>query len=236
MSKKRNTFAEVEVMRVERIFIIEDDVKIRNELKAFLEKYGYECMASDGFDNVVDDALSSKSHLILLDITLPLYDGYHICREIRRSSDVPIIMVTSRDSDSDELMSMTLGADDFITKPYNTQVLLAHIQSVLKRAYHTESSKTIEHKGVVLDVSKSLVRFKDRQVDLTKNELRILYILMDNRDTIISRDDIMSDLWQSDEFVDDNTLTVNINRLRKKLEGIGIEDFLITKRGQGYMV
>ena len=129
-----------------------------------------------------------------------------------------------------------LGADDFITKPYNTQVLLAHIQSVLKRAYHTESSKTIEHKGVVLDVSKSLVRFKDRQVDLTKNELRILYILMDNRDTIISRDDIMSDLWQSDEFVDDNTLTVNINRLRKKLEGIGIEDFLVTKRGQGYMV
>ncbi len=223
-------------MRVERIFIIEDDVKIRNELKAFLEKYGYECMASDGFDNVVDDALISKSHLILLDINLPLYDGYHICREIRRSSDVPIIMVTSRDSDSDELMSMTLGADDFITKPYNTQVLLAHIQSVLKRAYHTESSKTIEHKGVVLDVSKSLVRFKDRQVDLTKNELRILYILMDNRDTIISRDDIMSDLWQSDEFVDDNTLTVNINRLRKKLEGIGIEDFLVTKRGQGYMV
>ena len=223
-------------MRVERIFIIEDDVKIRNELKAFLEKYGYECMASDGFDNVVDDALSSKSHLILLDINLPLYDGYHICREIRRSSDVPIIMVTSRDSDSDELMSMTLGADDFITKSYNTQVLLAHIQSVLKRAYHTESSKTIEHKGVVLDVSKSLVRFKDRQVDLTKNELRILYILMDNRDTIISRDDIMSDLWQSDEFVDDNTLTVNINRLRKKLEGIGIEDFLVTKRGQGYMV
>ena len=223
-------------MRVERIFIIEDDVKIRDELKAFLEKYGYECMASDGFDNVVDDALISKSHLILLDINLPLYDGYHICREIRRSSDVPIIMVTSRDSDSDELMSMTLGADDFITKPYNTQVLLAHIQSVLKRAYHTESSKTIEHKGVVLDVSKSLVRFKDRQVDLTKNELRILYILMDNRDTIISRDDIMSDLWQSDEFVDDNTLTVNINRLRKKLEGIGIEDFLVTKRGQGYMV
>ena len=223
-------------MRVERIFIIEDDVKIRNELKAFLEKYGYECMASDGFDNVVDDALISKSHLILLDINLPLYDGYHICREIRRSSDVPIIMVTSRDSDSDELMSMTLGADDFITKPYNTQVLLAHIQSVLKRAYHTESSKTIEHKGVVLDVFKSLVRFKDRQVDLTKNELRILYILMDNRDTIISRDDIMSDLWQSDEFVDDNTLTVNINRLRKKLEGIGIEDFLVTKRGQGYMV
>ena len=223
-------------MRVERIFIIEDDVKIRNELKAFLEKYGYECMASDGFDNVVDDALISKSHLILLDINLPLYDGYHICREIRRSSDVPIIMVTSRDSDSDELMSMTLGADDFITKPYNTQVLLAHIQSVLKRAYHTESSKTIEHKGVVLDVSKSLVRFKDRQVDLTKNELRILYILMDNRDTIISRDDIMSDLWQSDEFVDDNTLTVNINRLRTKLEGIGIEDFLVTKRGQGYMV
>lgn len=223
-------------MRVERIFIIEDDVKIRNELKAFLEKYGYECMASDGFDNVVDDALSSKSHLILLDINLPLYDGYHICREIRRSSDVPIIMVTEQRQRFDELMSMTLGADDFITKPYNTQVLLAHIQPVLKRATTRESSKTIEHKGVVLDVSKSLVRFKDRQVDLTKNELRILYILMDNRDTIISRDDIMSDLWQSDEFVDDNTLTVNINRLRKKLEGIGIEDFLVTKRGQGYMV
>ena len=218
------------------ILLVEDDPKICRELSTLLERYGYTCRAVEQFDRVEEEILRLAPQLVLLDINLPYYDGYHICRQVRKRSNVPIIVVTSRDSEMDELMSMNLGADDFVTKPYNTQVLLAHIQSVLKRAYHTESSKTIEHKGVVLDVSKSLVRFKDRQVDLTKNELRILYILMDNRDTIISRDDIMSDLWQSDEFVDDNTLTVNINRLRKKLEGIGIEDFLVTKRGQGYMV
>ena len=185
---------------------------------------------------MVDRIEEADPHLILLDINLPQFDGYHICREIRRQGEVPIIMVTSRDSEVDELMSMNLGADDFITKPYHTQILLAHIAAILKRTYHRESSRMLEHKGVSLDLSKSVVSFEGKQVELTKNEMRILHLLMENKGNIISRDEIMNDLWQSDEFVDDNTLTVNINRLRRKLEEVGVHQFLITKRGQGYLV
>lgn len=218
------------------IFIIEDDVKIRNELTKLLEKYGYECESSDDFAHMTEFVLRQNPQLILLDINLPVYDGYYICREIRRQSQIPIIIVTSRDSEIDELMSMNLGADDFITKPYNTQILLARISSVLKRTYHSEPVSVISHRGLELDLSRSLARSKNNAVELSKNELRILRLLMCNKEQIISRDEIMNDLWQSEEFVDDNTLTVNINRLRKKLEGIGVHDYLITKRGQGYLV
>ncbi len=218
------------------IFIIEDDVKIRNELTKLLQKYGYECGSSDDFAHMPEVVLRQNPQLVLLDINLPVYDGYYICREIRRQSQIPIIIVTSRDSEVDELMSMNLGADDFITKPYNTQILLARISSILKRVYHSEPVNIISHRGLKLDISKSTACFHDSEVELSKNELRILRLLMCNKDRIISRDEIMNDLWQSEEFVDDNTLTVNINRLRKKLEGIGVCDYLITKRGQGYLV
>lgn len=219
-----------------KIFIVEDDVKIRTELKILLEKYGYICAVTDDFEQVTATVLQAKPHLVLLDINLPQFDGYQICREIRAQSGLPIIIVTSRDSEMDELMSMNLGADDFITKPYHTQILLARISSVLKRSYQNETSLTMEHNGVVLDLSKSTVSHGSNQAELTKNELRILHLLMENKGKILSRDDLMNDLWQSDEFVDDNTLTVNINRLRKKLEGIGVTDFLLTRRGQGYLV
>lgn len=218
------------------IFIVEDDVKIRNELTKLLQKYGYECFSSDDFFHMTEAVLKQNPQLVLLDINLPVYDGYYICREIRRQSQIPIIIVTSRDSEADELMSMNLGADDFVTKPYNTQILLARIASVLKRAYPSEPANTLFHRGLELDLSKSTVRFQGKEVELTKNELRILRLLIRNKGRIIPRDEIMNDLWQSEEFVDDNTLTVNINRLRKKLESIGIEDYLITKRGQGYLV
>ena len=218
------------------IFIIEDDVKIRNELTKLLEKYGYECESSDDFSHMSEVVLHRNPQLVLLDINLPVYDGYYICREIRRESQIPIIIVTSRDNEVDELMSMNLGADDFITKPYNTQILLARISSVLKRVYHSEPVNIISHRGLELDVSRSMAHFEGSEVELSKNELRILRLLMCNKDRIISRDEIMNDLWQSEEFVDDNTLTVNINRLRKKLDGIGVHDYLVTKRGQGYLV
>lgn len=218
------------------IFIVEDDVKIRNELTKLLQKYGYECFSSDDFSHMTEAVLKQNPQLVLLDINLPVYDGYYICREIRRQSQIPIIIVTSRDSDADELMSMNLGADDFVTKPYNTQILLARISSVLKRAYPSEPVNTLSHRGLELDLSRSTVRFQGKEVELTKNELRILRLLIRDKGRIIPRDEIMNDLWQSEEFVDDNTLTVNINRLRKKLESIGIEDYLITKRGQGYLV
>ncbi|EEG30814.1 response regulator receiver domain protein [[Clostridium] methylpentosum DSM 5476] len=219
-----------------RIFLVEDDPKIREELTTLLEKYGHICCSSDDFTNMLDAILKSGAELLLLDINLPVFDGYHICRELRKVSDLPIIIVTSRDSDVDELMSMNLGADDFITKPYNTQILLARINSVLNRAYNNRSAKVVSHNGVSLDLATSIVSNRERQAELTKNELRILHLLMTNSGSILSRDELMNDLWQSDEFVDDNTLTVNINRLRKKLEEIGITGYLITKRGRGYMV
>lgn len=219
-----------------KIAIIEDNEKIRNELSEFLGKYNYETIELMNFQTVVEDALKEKPHLILLDINLPVYDGYYVCREIRAKSNIPIIIVTSRDSEIDELMSMNIGADDFVTKPYNTQILLARIYSVLKRTYNQEISEEVVCNDLTLNLSKSVTRFGEQETPLSKNELRILHLLMKNKGSIISRDSIMDDLWQSNEFVDDNTLTVNINRLRKKLESIGAKDYITTKRGQGYMI
>ncbi|WP_040214293.1 response regulator transcription factor [Clostridium polynesiense] len=221
---------------MQTIFVVEDDLKIKTELMTLLKRYGYKCIESKEFENIVEEVLKSDAQLVLLDINLPFFDGYHVCREIRKKSHIPIIVVTSRDSEMDELMSMNLGADDFITKPYNTQILLARISSLLKRAYNMDTIKTLTHKGVTLDLSKSTASYEGKEVELTKNELRILNLLIKNSGVILPRDEIMNDLWQSDEFVDDNTLTVNINRLRKKLEEIGVYNYLITKRGQGYLV
>lgn len=219
-----------------KLFIIEDDVVLRTELIALLEGYNYSCETSDNFKNIVSEAIESNADLILLDINLPYYDGYHVCREIRKSSDVPILVVTSRNSDMDELMSMNLGADDFITKPYNTQILLARIGAILKRTNHNTPLSKMEYKGLTLSMGKGIVCYENKETELTKNELRILSTLMQHANTILSRDELMDELWQSDEFVDDNTLTVNVNRLRKKLEEIGAKDFIKTKRGQGYMI
>lgn len=219
-----------------RIFIIEDDQLLRVELAKLLEAYGYTCEVSDAFERIIEVALSAKADLILLDINLPYYDGHHVCREIRKQSDVPIIVVTSSSSDMDELMSMNLGADDFVTKPYNKQILLARIAAVLKRTQAKGEIEQIEHKDVILYPAKSVVVYEGVQAELTKNELRILSILMHHRGEIVSRDEIMEELWQSEEFVDDNTLTVNVNRLRKKLDEIGAVSFIQTKRGQGYII
>lgn len=219
-----------------KIFIIEDEEKIRLELSTFLNRYGYETSYSDDFENIVEIALKEKPHIILLDINLPYYDGYYICREIRKASNVPIIVVTSRNSEIDELMSMNLGADDFITKPYNTQILLARISSIIRRAYQNVESEVFEFRRLKYNMSTSEMEFDDKKIELTKNESRILATLIKNKEKIVSRNELMKALWQSDEFVDDNTLTVNINRLRKKLEEIGAKDYLQTKRGQGYIL
>ncbi len=218
------------------VLIVEDDGTIRQELKVLLEKYGYHVVVAEDFGDVVSFVLGRNPHLVLLDINLPQYDGFYVCREIRRQSRIPIIVVTSRDSELDELMSMNLGADDFVTKPYNTQILLARIASLLNRTYQTEEARGLRYGELSLNVGKSVVAYRDRSVELTKNELRILHLLMKNPEVIVSRDDIMNELWQSDEFVDDNTLTVNMNRLRKKLAEIGATDYLKTKRGQGYLL
>lgn len=219
-----------------RIMIIEDDPKIRQELSEFLNRYGYDPVFPDSFEHITTSILANPPDLILLDINLPVYDGYYICREIRKQSDVPIIIVTSRDSEFDELMSMNLGADDYITKPYNTQILLARIASVLKRANPSSGSTTMSHNGLTLDLSRSVIQSAIGETELTKNEVGILRLLLSHQNEIVSREAIMNALWQSDAFVDDNTLTVNINRLRRKISEIGLKDYLVTKRGQGYMV
>jgi DNA-binding response OmpR family regulator len=214
---------------------VEDDDKIKNEIGIFLSKNGYEIEKIEAFDNVVENIVNSNSNLVLLDINLPVYDGYYICKELRKVSDIPIIIVTSRNSEIDELMSMNIGADDFITKPYNTQILLARIEAIFKRV-NKNSNIVINYKGIKLNVSKSVIEYEKENIELSKNELKILYYLLLHKGAIVSREEIMVYLWDSEMFVDDNTLTVNINRLRKKLEDVGQKDIIETRRGQGYII
>lgn len=222
---------------MKKILIIEDDVIMREELKRFLEKYNYIVSTPSDFHNIVEITLRENADLILLDINLPVYDGYYICREIRKKSEVPIIIVTSRDSDMDELMSMNLGADDFVTKPYNTQILLARIVALLKRTEGMNSnSRVITHNGMELNLSNATFNYNGKELELTKNDMKILSCLMENKGSIVSREVLMEYLWKSDYFVDDSTLSVNITRLRKKLESIGIENAIETRRGLGYII
>lgn len=219
-----------------KIFIIEDEASIREELTNFLLKYGYECESTDEFQVVVNKALASEADLILLDINLPYQDGFQVCRDIRKQSNVPIIILTSRNSDFDELMGLNIGADDFISKPYNAQVLLARIQKVLFRTYEVQANTVLIHKGLTLNLLKATIHYNGREKELTKNEMGILRMLMVNKGNIIPRDAIIDELWQSEEFIDENTLNVNVVRLRRKLTEIGLPDYLKTKRGLGYCV
>lgn len=220
---------------MQKIIIVEDTEKIRNELKEFLTRYGYEVKAPEDFKNIIEFIKCEDADLILLDINLPVFDGYYICREIRATSDVPIIVVTSRDSEMDELMSMNLGADDFVTKPYNTQILLARIGSILKRSNNVKS-QVLSHNGLQLNLSNGCISYSGNVMELTKNELKILNYLMINKSKIVSRDELMEYLWSSEFYVDDNTLSVNVTRLRKKLEEVGMKDAIETRRGLGYIL
>ena len=218
-----------------RIYVIEDDEAVRGELATLLRRAGHEPVCAQRFDRLTADTLDAAPDVVLLDLGLPGTDGQYVCRELRQSSSVPIMVVTSRATDLDELMSMSLGADDFVAKPYNGQVLLAHIDALLRRTQGDRAAgRVLEHRGLKLDLARSLATYEGRSVELTKNELRILALLMRRRGEIVSREDIMMELWNSDAFIDDNTLTVNMNRLRKTLAGIGVTDYLTTHRGQGY--
>ena len=222
---------------MQKILIIEDDEKIRDELESFLNKHGYNAKALINLDNVVEDILKEKADLILLDINLPYMDGEYVCKEVRKTSNVPIIMVTSRDSELDELISLNYGADQYVTKPYNIQILLAKIIGLLKRNQNAGINQDkIDCKEFILNRSKSIIEKDDLKVELTKNEISILYFLILHRGSIVSREDIIEHLWESEAFIDDNTLTVNMKRLRGKLEEVGLEDIIETKRGQGYML
>ena len=222
---------------MEKILIVEDDKKIRKELEEFLNKHEYLAKGLEKFDNTIQDILDENADLVLLDINLPYTDREFVCKEVRKTSNVPIIMVTSRDNEIDELMSLNYGADQYVTKPYNIQILLAKINGLLKRNKKTEKEiQKIDCDGFLLNIAERVIEKEEQKLELTKNEYTILYYLAKNRGKIVSRDEIMDYLWESEEFIDDNTLSVNVKRLRGKLEELGLMDRIETRRGQGYIL
>lgn len=222
---------------MQKILIIEDDEKLREELETFLNRNGFIATSLKKFDNAVADILEIKADLLLIDINLPYTDGEFICKEIRKTSNVPIIMVTSRDNEMDELLSLNYGADQYVTKPYNIQILLAKITGLLKRTQNTETNQEqIKCEKFILNISQNTIETNNKKVELTKNEFKIIYYLTLNKNKIVPREDIINYLWESESFIDDNTLTVNMKRLRDKLEELGLEDLIETKRGLGYIL
>lgn len=219
------------------IMIIDDNEQLQNEIGNLLTINGYSVLKPKDFDKIPKMVKDDSPDLVLLDINLPSDDGFKLCTEIRSFSKVPIIFITSRNTNIDELMAITLGGDDYITKPYNTQILLARINALIKRAYPNDSNlDIIEYNGLKLNILSSTIEYKGNSKELTKNEMKILYYLLINKEKIVSRVEIMEYLWDSYMFVNDNTLTVNITRIRNKIEEIGLKDFIKTKRGQGYII
>lgn len=217
-----------------KILIVEDEVELREELKILLEDSGYEAIILKSFENAKKDILDMNPDLVLLDIKIPCLNGQQLLKEVRKESDVPIIMVTSKNTEIDEVISMTYGADDYITKPYNPVILLLRIEALFKRM--NKSSKSLNYRGVKVNLLKSTLESEDEELLLSKNEISIFYFLLMHKGEIVSRDDIINYLWGNDRFIDENTLTVNITRLRKKLENIGLSGVIETRREQGYIL
>lgn len=220
-----------------RILIVEDDELIAGLVKKNLESWGYQVDCVTDFAHVLTDFAKKNPQLVLLDLKLPFYNGFHWCEEIRKISQVPILFLSSAADNMNMVMAMSRGADDFIAKPFDMEVLVAKVQAVLRRSYSFgKASDILEHGGAILNPGSGYISWQGEQTELTRNELRILQILFENAGKAVSRDAIMIKLWENDSFIDDNTLTVNITRLRKKLEGIGLTDFILTKKGLGYML
>ena len=218
------------------LLLIEDDLTLFNELKSRLVQWSYDVYGIDDFRQVMDTFAEVKPDLVIIDIQLPMFDGFHWCRQIRAHSNVPIIFLSSRDHPSDMVMSMQLGADDFVQKPFNSDVLIAKIQAVLRRVYNYSIDK-VEMKtwcGAAIDYERNTVTNELGTIELTKNEMFILKLLIEQKNKIVSRDDLISSLWDDKRFISDNTLTVNVNRLRKRLDELGLGQFIETKVGQGY--
>ena len=220
-----------------RIFIVEDDKGISDAIIKETELWDIQCRAAGNFRDIMSEFADFDPHLVLLDISLPFYNGYHWCQEIRRVSKVPVIFISSASDNLNIVMAMNMGADDFISKPFDMSVLIAKIQAMLRRTYDFGSKVSVlEHKGALLNTADGSFVYKDEQISLTKNEYRILLTLMVSKGKVVSREKLMEALWKTDEFVDENTLTVNVNRLRKKLQNAGLEGFIETKHGVGYIV
>lgn len=220
-----------------KIFLVEDDEVIARTIKKHLEGWDYEVLCVGEFSDIMQEFTAFDPHLVLMDIKLPFYNGYYWCSEIRKVSKVPVIFVSSAADNMNIVMAVNMGGDDFISKPFDLDVLTVKIQAMLRRSYDfVGQSSVVEHKGALLNLTEATLVFHEEKIELTKNELKILQILFENKDKVVGRDIIMTKLWEDDSYVDENTLSVNINRLRKKLESIGLEEFIITKKGIGYRV
>lgn len=220
-----------------RIFLVEDDETLCTLVKKHLESWGYEVTVAEKFLDITGEFIRSEAQLVLLDLKLPGFNGFHWCEEIRRISQVPIVFLSSAADNMNIVMAMSRGADDFISKPFDLEVLSAKVQAILRRAYSFGTgADLLERNGAILNLGSGTLNYQGSTVDLTRNELRILNLLFSQGGKAVSRESIMQMLWENDDFVDDNTLTVNVNRLRRKLEGIGLGGMIVTKKGLGYMV
>ena len=221
-----------------KILIIEDDRTIAGTVKSNLEKWGFEARCAENFKDIMSEFSEFSPHLVLMDIGLPFYNGFYWCSEIRKISKVPVVFLSSASDNMNIIMAMNMGGDDFITKPYDLNVVTAKIQAVLRRtySYSEHPGNLCEYRGGILNVNDQTFTYEGKKAELTKNEFRILQILMENTGKVVSRDKIMEKLWEDESFIDDNTLTVNVTRLRKKLEETGIQDYIKTKKGAGYLI
>lgn len=220
-----------------KIMIIEDDITIAKTLKDHLVKWDYTVKYATDFKNILEDFIEFDPHILLLDVMLPFFNGFYWCNEIRKISKVPVVFISSASDNMNIVMAMNMGGDDFIVKPFDLNVLTAKIGAMLRRAYSMQGQvNVLEHEGVILNLNDTSLTYRGEKIDLTKNEYKILLLLMENLGKVVSRDEIMQHLWQSELFIDDNTLTVNITRLRKKLVDLGLDNFIKTKKGMGYLV
>ena len=220
-----------------RIFIIEDDLPLAEAIQKQIESWGNEAICAQDFRNILPAFLACDPHMVLVDIMLPFFNGYHWCSEIRKVSNVPVVFISSASDNMNIVMAMNMGGDDFIAKPIDLSVMTAKIQALLRRTYDMEGKIPIlEHKGAVLNLKDMTLSYCGKRMELTKNEFRILQVLLENKGKVVSRERLMERLWESDSFVDENTLTVNVNRLRKKLDASGLTDFIVTKFGMGYLI
>lgn len=223
--------------KMHQILIVEDDKTIESALVESLSKWGFSAVGVMDLSNVMDEFSKANPQVVLMDISLPFYNGYYWCQEIRKVSTVPIIFLSSRSDKMDIVMAINMGGDDYLTKPFPMEVLVAKVQALLRRIYdYKPQLNQLEHKGVILNLNDASLYYQNEKIELTKNEFRILEILITHKNEIVSRDRIMKKLWDNDSFIDDNTLTVNMNRLRRKLESYGLIDYIETKKGLGYMV
>lgn len=220
-----------------KILLVEDDAVIRRAIAAHIRSWGYEAVEVEDFEQVMGIFTREEPHLVLLDISLPFFNGFHWCMQIRQVSKVPIIFISSAADNMNIVMAMNMGGDDFITKPFDLNVLTAKVQALLRRTYDfAGTSQLLEHRGAILNLSDGTLLWNNERIELTKNEFRIMKTLMEQKERVVSRDELMENLWATDSFIDDNTLTVNVNRLRKRLEQVGLKDFVVTKKGLGYKV